>query len=258
MTTTTTTTTSVIIILSFINDNILQQPGVPLLIGGTVNLFRRRNTSTFLQTILLDTFIAIALQHWLRHISPDVQSIVPYWNVITHVLSQWTSLDVLKNSNILRPFIQSPLGNGASKVIQVLVAVGLWRVYRGEYPKLQLLTPIPTLRIWVLLLVLSVAVNIVLYIWSTTINTVSGGTQHKGVDRMVSSSRNRPLTFEERMTYGGFAFVNAVCEEITSRFFWYQEFETYHHHHGSNGILTVPNLGQSTIFGIWHYYGIPR
>jgi hypothetical protein len=59
----------------------------------------------------------------------------------------------------------------------------------------------------------------------------------------------------ERVRYLLVASVNATCEEVTSRFFWYEEFAThggYYPHH------PVPNLAQAVIFGVWHYHGVPR
>jgi hypothetical protein len=78
---------------------------------------------------------------------------------------------------------------------------------------------------------------------------------HKGVNQMVQSSLHRTLTLSEHVQYGLLALINAACEEITSRWFWWMEFAAYYG--GVDTFYYIPNLAQAMIFGIWHYHGIP-
>ncbi|KAL3924338.1 MAG: hypothetical protein SGILL_001105 [Bacillariaceae sp.] len=180
-----------------------------------------------------------------------------------------------------------PLGKGGQKVVQVLVAVVLWKLLKKEWPAIRL-GPLPTTRHdalpWIALLaVISLTVNLVLYLWSSACkyastnsanssnnnnnksNTNSRGRrhhhlqQHTGVNEMVKSSLNRELSWSETAKYAILALTNAACEEITSRWFWYQEFAHFYQHHDNDKYkyINIPNLAQSLIFGIWHYYGIP-
>ena len=115
--------------------------------------------------------------------------------------------------------------SGASKVVQVIAAIGVRRFLKAEWPKLQWFgnsRKFPGLTEWIVLVGISVAVNVVLYAWSRISN--STGT-HKGVDRMVSSTKDRNcLTPRERLLYGSLALINATCEEVSFRWFWRSEF----------------------------------
>ncbi|KAG7370657.1 CAAX protease self-immunity-domain containing protein [Nitzschia inconspicua] len=155
----------------------------------------------------------------------------------------WTSCSLL-----LQSLKQGPLGTGAYKVIQVAVAVVLLRLFEGKWPFIQV-GPLPCPLAWTVVIGVSLAVNGVLYMWSRT--TQSRGTHH-GVDQMVKSSLQRSLTVHASVYYAMMAFINAVCEEVTFRWFWWQEFvEVFY-----EDSITA-NIAQATIFGIWHYHGIP-
>ncbi|KAL7544144.1 hypothetical protein ACHAWF_007533 [Thalassiosira exigua] len=185
-------------------------------------------------------------------------SIVPYWDFATRRLSKWHLLLPPPGSGgggpspVREAFLNGPLGLGASKVVHVLVAVILWRLLKKEWPAFSLFgSKKPGVLEWGILAAICLAVNLVLKAWSHI--TQSRG-DHEGVFRMVASCSgrvNEGPTLRERLLYGSLAFVNAVCEEISFRWFWKAEFAAY-----------LPgrhraNLAQAAVFGILHYYGIP-
>ena len=123
--------------------------------------------------------------------------------------------------------------------------------------------------VWVGLTVLCLAVNGVLWTWS--IYHTSGVTgrrrnstkhqkaapvlDHPGVVHMVQDSVGRSLTTREHLQVTGLAWVNAVCEEVSFRGVYRWHFATILP--WSLTPLWHSNVCQATIFGIWHYHGIP-
>jgi membrane protease YdiL (CAAX protease family) len=218
-------------------------PAIPLLAAATIHVTKIQSRfATWTTALVLEVVFSLTLQLLLREYS----SIVPWWGPLTTLLSQWYRIDALAKLPVLQSLQQGPLGKGASKAIQVLVAILLWRLKKNQWPTIQL-GPLPGPTAWMLLVCVSVAVNVVLYGWSRV--TQSRGT-HQGVDQMVQSSLERYLTIHETVQYATLALINAICEEVTSRWFWWQEFATCYEN-------PVPNLAQAAIFGIWHYHGIP-
>jgi Type II CAAX prenyl endopeptidase Rce1-like len=233
---------------------------VPLFLAALIPTSRIRSKlcSTWQTTVLFEISVTLVLYLSLR----PHPSIVPWWGSITLLCSQWHRIDVL-NRNIpwLRTLKQGPLGNGAYKVVQVLVAIPLWRLCKKSWPPIQW-GPFSQHPIaWLFILLLALAVNGVLYTWSRV--TSSRGT-HQGVDHMVRPSLQRSLTTKETIHYAMLALVNAVCEEVTSRWFWWQEFDDIfnqakNNNHSNNKIHrnVVTNVAQAAVFGMWHYHGIP-
>ena len=150
-----------------------------------------------------------------------------------------------------------PLGKGLGKPVEVVVAIVLWKVVHGRWPSIRW-GPMPSISSWSILLVVVVIVNLVLYTWSYY--TQSRG-RHAGVNKMVSTTTHRSLTITEHLQFLFLAIVNATCEEITSRWFWWNEFKTYDDDdddHDGYSIIGRTNFHQSLLFGIWHYYGSLR
>mmetsp|Transcript_19881 Transcript_19881/g.43187 ORF Transcript_19881/g.43187 Transcript_19881/m.43187 type:complete len:308 (+) Transcript_19881:161-1084(+) len=213
-----------------------------------------------------DAIVALLLSH--RFVLP-VPSIVPYWDFLTRKLSRLVdqiagqqqesshsssvataATDPKSFSVVVRESIlNGPLGAGASKVVDVVVGIFLWRLLKKEWPAMQIFgKQYPGVFEWSILVGVSVAVNFVLYAWSKIAKTRGN---HEGVNRMVASSRDKKsLTPREHLLYGGLAFVNATCEEVSFRYFWRTEFAVYLSDRHAN-------LAQAAIFGILHYYGIP-
>lgn len=249
-------------------------PAIPLFVAGIINVTQYRKRYAVTTVIVLDVTLALLLQYLLPK-----PSIVPWWGPLTKVFSQWYRIfpptqlqkdDTTRKFGLLQSYSQGPLGPGASKVVEVLVATALWRwTHDGEWPHITF-GPIPSIKAWLILIGISLMVNLVLFLWSRM--TRSCG-DHSGVNRMVQSTSGRKLTFDERCQFATLAILNATCEEITSRWFWWQEFQLYypfhipvqHQIHGhspsssstTSSLLAIPNLAQATIFGVWHYYGIP-
>jgi len=103
-------------------------------------------------------------------------------------------------------------------------------------------------KLWlgvILVLVLSAATSIVLHVWSSHQQH-----SHQGVRDMVHDSVGRSLTTTEHTHLLLLAIINAICEEVVSRGFWESEYANY-------TSLQNANLLQATMFGLWHYDGIP-
>ncbi|KAG7338034.1 CAAX protease self-immunity-domain containing protein [Nitzschia inconspicua] len=221
-------------------------PFIPLFLAATVNVTKIQSRwwrCSWKTLVLLEVSFALIIYLLLLPNS----SIVPWWGPVTSLLSQWYRMDVLRTPFSVLLQAQGPLGTGAYKVIQVVVAAGLLRLFEGKWPFIQV-GPLPCPLAWTVVIAISLAVNGVLHVWSRT--TQSRGTHH-GVDQMVKSSLQRSLTVHESVYYAMMAFINAVCEEVTFRWFWWQEFEVFY------GDSITANIAQATIFGIWHYHGIP-
>jgi membrane protease YdiL (CAAX protease family) len=185
---------------------------------------------------------AVAIVLWLL-LPLQSRSIVPWWGPVTCLAVQWPDV-----ASVAPLFLKhgGPLGPGCSKLVQVLVAVLLWRLLHQEWPPLTL-GPLPGVSAWIGILILAGLVNIVISFWS---NMTDSRGDHPGVNDMVKDTYGRSLSLQEHVRILGLAFFNGACEEITSRFFWMAEFEVY-----------MPplqaNIAQAALFGIWHYHGIP-
>lgn len=172
-----------------------------------------------------------------------------------------------------------PLGTNYYKPIQVLSGIVLWKLCRqNRYPPIYLLASTsnsrdgsstsgsdtssssssswmpsqykwPSSKQWIVVIGISIGVNMVLFLWSKLCNTTG---DHAGVNNMVRTKMNRKLTLVEHIHMIMLAFINAICEEVTSRGLWRIEFQLY----GSLNQFQS-NIGQALVFGIWHYNGIP-
>ena len=132
-----------------------------------------------------------------------------------------------------------PLGRGCRKLVEVIVAIFLHKFIVGSssprpllFSLSTLLGPLPGWKEWVCALIFSAAVAFVLHLWSTTMlikNSVggAGGVDHQGVKDMVANTHGRSLSLMEHCQILGMALVNAFCEEVTSRWFWRNEFARY-------------------------------
>jgi membrane protease YdiL (CAAX protease family) len=201
---------------------------------------RRRSISIFWE-------FAVSVGAWIL-LLPEA-SIVPWWGPVAHYFStQWprTNLGSYLPTKLRHG---GPLGQGCSKIVEVIVAMFLWRLVYSEWPQIQL-GPIPKGTVFLVVGILSVVVNGVLSLWSSRVLNTSGGIQHGGVKTLVQSTLQRSLTIYEHVQILGVALLNAVCEELSSRFFWRREYERYL---SSN----MANVAQASAFGIWHFYGIP-
>ena len=192
----------------------------------------------------VDFGVAIVL--WML-LPLESRSIAPWWGPLTSlVVEWWPSMVYFAPASVRHG---GPLGPGCSKLIQVLVAILLWRHLHQEWPPLltTLLGPLPGVSAWIGILMLSSLVNIVMQVWS---NMTDSRGDHSGVNDMVKDTHGRSLSLPEHVRILGLAFVNGACEEITSRFFWMAEFEVYMS-------PLQANIAQAALFGIWHYHGIP-
>jgi len=241
---------------------------VLFMVGVSKIYYTRRFHEQFLAVVAVEAVLAFLIHSYLL----PMPSIVPWWALSTNVSSRWIRNIIPKNTvrktNEIASFrtalLNGPLGPGAYKVVQVIVAIGLWRFLKKEWPAIQCFgnsRKYPGLLEWSILVGISVAVNIVLYTWSRIAKSTGS---HKGVDRMVSSTKDRNrLTHRERLLYGSLALINATCEEICFRWFWRSEFAVYlSSRHGSNNkysnyICFNANVAQAAVFGSLHYYGIP-
>jgi hypothetical protein len=215
-------------------------PLVPLFVAALITVTRCRKTLPLRELVVVDSIIAMII--WRGLPKP---SIAPWWGPLTFLLSKWPRV-VPKAPQSLRH--GGPLGAGCAKLVEVIVAVTLWRRIHDDWPTIAL-GPLPGWQVWIIMLLLSAGVNVVMYFWSKVAQSRG---DHQGVHDMVESSQGRALSVKEHAQILGLAFVNGTCEEITSRWFWRREFSTYlgqsiHH----------SNLAQAAVFGIWHYHGIP-
>lgn len=163
-----------------------------------------------------------------------------------------------------------PLGPGCGKLVEV--CVGLVCLYFAEL-YLPILQHLPRWALycdfgplwpnWWLptcVVLLSFAVNVVLWIWSTIQRKSRGA--HEGVHRMVRDTMHRKLSSQEHVLLVTWSFINALCEEISSRGFNRWEFSIIE---GSeafvlddlNLFLDPSNLWQAATFGLSHFYGVP-
>jgi hypothetical protein len=169
-----------------------------------------------------------------------------------------------------------PLGEGCAKLCDIIVGLVLWyfctsdqqsQTLMGRFPPYLSFGPAPSPWLWLLVLIFSLAVNLVLKLWS---HVAQSRGSHAGVQSMVEGSLGRALTFREHVELWALAAVNALCEEIASRVLWRSAFAatllpavTLYTNMPpditttNSTVSLYSNLGQAAVFGIWHYHGIP-
>lgn len=207
-------------------------------------------TTSYLLSLLLLTTI-----WWFV---PPHSVVATFWYHATLLLTQlWPVLLALCCGFHLRRGgnVGGPLGPNYYKLCQVFAGAILWKLSRNRFPPVFLVGSAaghvrrwPSLGGLALLVVLSVAVNLVLLLWSRFFKTKGN---HEGVEKMVKKSLGRELSGKEKCRLLFLALTNAACEEVTSRGLWRLEFEIA-------GCTSVEsNVGQALIFGAWHYHGIP-
>ena len=147
-----------------------------------------------------------------------------------------------------------PLGFGYGKVCEVLCAAMLLYYSSHDLSAFDL-GPLPNASNVVLVIMISVATNQILSLWSLKQRQYSHSNNHHhhvGVNEMVKDSIGRALTLREQVKIIWFAVTNAICEEMLSRGFFLFEFE----HVGKLSFWNA-NIAQAVSFGVWHYHGIP-
>jgi hypothetical protein len=184
---------------SYIDDSML--PLLPIIVlfmvGVSKIFYPRRFHEQFVAVVAVEALLAILIHSYLL----PMPSIVPWWALSTNASSRWVRKIVPKNdaseTNQMVSFrmalLNGPLGPGGFKVVQVIVAIGLWRFLKKEWPAIQFFgnsQKYPGLLEWSILMGISVVVNMVLYAWSRIAK--STGT-HKGVNRIVLDQRPQPL-----------------------------------------------------------------
>jgi hypothetical protein len=196
-------------------------------------------------------------------------------DVVSQQYTTPTIATTATSSKIISSWLQflikgGPFGKGCSKIIHVAVAFVLWIKIRGTLPpsilntfrttrtsilSLPLLTDTYSwfivLSVTTAIVILSLVVNIVLYLWSHY--TESQGSTHHGLNSMLQPTVGRRLRTVEHLQLALLAVINATCEEFTCRGFWRYEFETT-----TSCTKFQSNIVQGMIFGLWHYFGIPN
>jgi Type II CAAX prenyl endopeptidase Rce1-like len=165
-----------------------------------------------------------------------------------------------------------PLGRNCSKVVAVissticLFLATSWlalSVLKKEpsWMEFRKIGPIwPNWWIPCLMVVFSLIVNLVLWIWSSWQNNSKGN--HAGVHRMVRGTLDRQLSLVEHGMLVAWATGNAICEEVTSRGFnrweYYLIWSEMHPSLVNDSIgWEISNLWQAMYFGLTHFNGVP-
>jgi membrane protease YdiL (CAAX protease family) len=208
-------------------------------VAALINVTRLRKRLSFPLLLVADASLALVL--WTILPQP---SIAPWWGPLTSIVSRWPLLWKKSPKALAHG---GPLGMGCGKLVEVLVAIFLWRLVQDEWPTISM-GPLPGIPAWLGMFVLSAGVNLVLQLWSSTLKSRG---DHSGVNDMVESTQGRALSRNEHIQIFGLALLNGACEEITSRWFWMAEFQRY------TTSTQYANLVQAAVFGIWHYHGIP-
>jgi len=256
--------------MAMVNDNGVDGQSVAWLpiivlfaVGVSKLFFSTRFRDLYYTKMAIEGLVALLIHFYVL----PVPSIVPWWSLSTTIASQWTR-GMIPNDTASKPnqtasfrtsLLNGPLGPGAWKIVHLITAICLWRIIQREWPEIKFFgnsRKYPGLLEWIILVGISIAVNMVLYLWSR-ISKSKG--LHKGVERMVSSSKHRnDLTLREQLLYGFLAFVNATCEEITFRWFFRSEFAVYIPDRDNKNLFCFDaNVVQAVVFGVLHYYGIP-
>lgn len=229
-------------------DESLVHPVIPLLVTALINVTRIRQNLSLSSLLVVDGLVSVLIWWLLPH-----PSIAPWWGPLTSVVRRWPQLINSNSPKLVQTLARGgPLGRGCGKLVEVFVALMLWRIVHGQWPSISL-GPLPDVKAWLGILILSFAVNVVLQLWSKF--TQSCG-DHDGVNEMVEDTQGRGLLLREKVKLFSLAFLNGACEEITSRWFWMVEFGTYLHSRDAT-FNHAANLAQAAVFGIWHYHGIP-
>ena len=194
-----------------------------------------------------------------------------FWSPLRILVSE---LVCILPTGVVPSFIRhgGPLGRGCSKLVEVVCGLLLLRLqqqqqssaYDDDDANFLLLGPLPTIRVLLLVLFLSLLTMVVLWTWSRILCKTRGN--HPGVNDMVQSSQGRTLAVTEHLMLVFMATVNAACEEVTARGLWRMEFhrcilvatDDHDATNSKNRRLLYSNLYQAIVFGIWHYHGIPN
>lgn len=167
-------------------------------------------------------------------------SILCWWSLTTVILRQWPRLIGTAPND-------GPLGPQYAKVCEVIAASLLWNIHHDSAASFPIIFIANSERnVWfgvAVVLLLSAATCLAMHVWSR-FHTNS----HTGVQRMVKESIGKSLSLHQHIHLFVLAAMNAFCEEVTCRGFWRAEYSKY---------TTRANLWQATLFGIWHYHGIP-
>lgn len=174
-----------------------------------------------------------------------------------YILRQWPKLLPKSGLRRLPKWMTGdtgPFGYGCGKVCESICAYALLCIGNKNLalwpPPLALqMGSLPGVDILFSVTIFSAIVNYVLYMWSSM--TLSKG-NHVGVNAMMKDTLGRKLSAGEYIHIGKLAFINALCEEVVSRGFFYHAFiET------CGMTKHIANFSQAASFGLWHYNGIP-
>eukprot|EP00928_Gymnodinium_smaydae_P058115 TRINITY_DN41336_c0_g1_i1.p1 TRINITY_DN41336_c0_g1~~TRINITY_DN41336_c0_g1_i1.p1 ORF type:complete len:291 (+),score=13.64 TRINITY_DN41336_c0_g1_i1:49-921(+) len=173
---------------------------------------------------------------------------------LQHVVAKWPSLLSETQCRELPDWLvgrSGPFGAGCGKACEFFCAWLLLVVWDWEvWPAALWLGPLPNLLALFGVVLLSLAVNAVLMLWSTKGNGNRG--THTGLHAMADASSGKSLSFAEHMGLGALAIGNAIFEEGVSRGFFMHELQL----RGKLG-SSAANFWQALSFGLWHYHGVP-
>jgi Type II CAAX prenyl endopeptidase Rce1-like len=237
--------------------------------GSNSNDTTRPRIARFFQRIM----IVVGFSLLMIFLSPH-SYLAAFWNLLRILVSELVAACVLPG---VPSFIRhgGPLGRGCSKLVEAVGGLLLLRLQQQQQQQhhhhqttssttdndddlnFLLLGPLPTIRVLLLVLFLSLLTIGVLWTWSLICKTRGN---HKGVNDMVQSYQGRALLVKEHLTLVFLATVNAACEEVASRGLWRIEFHRCFRIvvDDPNKRLLYSNLCQAVVFGIWHYHGIPN
>ena len=205
---------------------------------------RKRQLSRLSSSVIGDILPASALYALPPH------SAAALLRPCSKLLRQWPAFLSKPTRNRLPKWLtgdSGPFGKGCGKFCEAICAYFL--LSSNDRAKAFQLGPLPGRNDLLLVLSLSLAVHLVLSLWSRLARSRGN---HKGVNAMTKKSLGRKLSFVEHLQLALLAFGNAFCEEIVSRGFFYREFITSAHLSPN-----IANASQALAFGIWHFNGIP-
>lgn len=189
--------------------------------------------------------------------------------ISSHVKSERQSKSFLSPPKSLMDLVEivedgGPLGPGVGKLWDACVGTLFFRLVSPHFRDFSSWTEYcsigPLWPNWWLplcVVILSMGVNVVLWIWSTCLKNSRGA--HEGVHRMVKGTINRRLSTREHAVLVAWSLTNAICEEVSSRGFNRWEFSALWGNHGptNSRVFDPSNLWQATTFGLAHFYGVP-
>ena len=200
----------------------------------------------------------------------------PLWSVILRSGhgrdnrdDQRKTLSLLTTPRNLKDFCSllrdgGPLGRNCSKVVAV-VSSSFFALYvlKKEPSWMEFCKIGPMWPSWwmpCLVVVFSLMVNLVLWLWSSWQNNSKG--DHVGVHRMVHGTLDRQLLLVEHGMLVAWATINAICEEVTSRGFnrweYYLIWREMHPSFVNDRVgWDTSNLWQALYFGLAHFNGVP-